>query len=375
MLNFFQKRHLFNILYSLENQKLPLDVFLSNYFRANKAIGAKDRRNICEAVYDIIRWRGLLDHYCPKPPSWEDRYTLYSQEDLSNIALREKIPSHIMVSFPKPLFQLIAASFGESRAIELCRISNTRAPTTVRVNALKISRENLFKKWSDLYPITLCPHSSYGIIFHQKINFFALQEFKDGLFEIQDEGSQLVAALIEAKSGDQVLDYCAGSGGKTLAFAPAMQNKGQIYLHDIRAPILKEAKKRLCRAGVQNAQILLPDDHKKSALKGRMDWVLADVPCSGTGTLRRNPDMKWKFDVSTFQGLVNEQRQIVKEALEFVHPKGRFVYATCSMLKEENEAQVKIFEREFELKLVKEPFQCFPEKDGKDGFFGAVFTR
>lgn len=377
MSQLFRESHLFKILDSFEGLlgNLPLDVFLSGYFRAHKAVGAKDRRFISEAVYSLVRWRGLLDHLSGTQPSWKKRYEIYQHHDLLTYLSQEKIPLHIRASFPKSLFQLIASSYGEEKALEFCIACNAPAPTTVRVNILKTTRESLLKKWEGIFSVSPCLHSPHGIIFHQKTNFFALPEFKEGLFEIQDEGSQLIAWLLQAKPGDQVLDFCAGSGGKTLAFAPSMEHRGQIYLHDIRSHALEEAKKRLRRAGIQNAQLLFHDDPKKNRLKQKMDWVLVDAPCSGTGTLRRNPDMKWKFDPSAFEHLVEEQRKIFAEALEFLHPKGKIVYATCSILPKENEEQIAFFQNHFRLSLVNEPFRSFPQKGGMDGFFGAVLQR
>lgn len=369
MMNPFQRRHLFSILSLFEEQGLPLDVFLSNYFRKHRAVGANDRRVICEAVYGLIRWRGLLDHLASPPLSWEKRFgtwgTIRPEEYIGN----QKIAPHLRVSFPKAYFQLFAEAYGEERALELCLASNTAAPTTVRVNPLKTTREALSEKWAKEYAVSLCRSSPLGVVFHKKINFFALPEFKEGCFEMQDEASQLVAALLEARPGEQILDYCAGSGGKTLAFAPSMQRSGQIYLHDVRPFALEEAKKRLRRAGVQNGQLLFHDDPKKGKLKGKMDAVLVDAPCSGSGTLRRNPDMKWKFDPSQLERLIAEQRQIFAEALEYLHPKGRIVYATCSILPQENQEQVAYFEKSFGLKQTKEPFCSFPQKGEMDGFF------
>jgi 16S rRNA C967 or C1407 C5-methylase (RsmB/RsmF family) len=183
----------------------------------------------------------------------------------------------------------------------------------------------------------------------------------------------MIADLVEAKSGQRGLDYCSGSGGKTLAIAPKMGGKGELYLHDIRAYSLKEAVLRLRRAGIQNAQILPPDHATLKKLPGKMDWVLIDAPCSGTGTLRRNPDMKWKIDKAMIDRLVEEQRTIVKDALKYVKPEGRLVYATCSILPEENEAQVEFFISQLGLKLEKEPLKLLPQANGPDGFFGAVF--
>jgi 16S rRNA C967 or C1407 C5-methylase (RsmB/RsmF family) len=208
----------------------------------------------------------------------------------------------------------------------------------------------------------------------QRSSLFALPEFKAGLFEVQDEASQIVAAQVNAFPGTHVLDYCCGAGGKALAIAPSMQGKGQMYLHDIRTQIFAEAKKRLKRAGIQNAQFILPNDKKKKFI-GKMDWVLADVPCSGSGTLRRNPDMKWRFQASDIEELVQKQREIFEKALSFVKHKGHIVYATCSILPEENEQQVDFFLKHFPVRLVKEPFQSFPRKGKMDGFYAATLQK
>lgn len=375
MANAFQKHHLFRILSLFEGETLPLDVFLSQYFRAHKAAGSKDRRIVCDAIYGMIRWRGLLDHLLPSPPTWDSRFSLFTSINPLDFLGKEEIPPHIRVSFPQEFFEMLRGAFGEKKAMELCEISNTSAPTTVRINSSKISREALFEKWKGVYSVSLSPISPQGIIFHKKINFFSLPEFKEGLFEIQDEGSQLIAALLEINPGQQILDFCAGSGGKTLAFAPKTKDRGQIYLHDIRPRALLEAKKRLKRAGVQNAQLLLHTDPHKEFLKGKMDWVLVDAPCSGSGTLRRNPDLKWKFSPALVERVAEEQRKILSEAFEFLAPNGRLVYATCSILPQENEEQVAFFEKNFPVVSIKAPFFSLPQKGGMDGFFGAVFRR
>lgn len=375
MINSFQKHHLFRILSHSELEEIPLDVFLARYFRAHKAAGANDRRLICETLYGLVRWRGLLDHLLREPPSWESRLALFSRIDPKNYHQDEKIPPHIRVSFPKEFYEILEGAYGEKRATELCLISNEAAPTTIRVNESKISREKLFERWKEQYPISLCRTAPYGITFHKRINFFTLPEFKEGLFEVQDEGSQLVASLVEVIPGQQVLDFCSGSGGKTLAFAPRTQNRGQIYLHDIRPRALMEAKKRLKRAGIQNAQPLSSLAPHKENLKGKMDWVLVDLPCSGSGTLRRNPDMKWKFNRSLVDRLVHEQREIFSQALEFLAPHGRLVYSTCSILPQENEEQVAFFESHFPVICDKPPFHTYPQKGGPDGFFAATFRK
>lgn len=368
----FRKHHLLKILEEGANGPRPLDAFLRDYFRSNKSIGSKDRQEICDTLYGMIRWRGLIDSQCDKPVSWEKRLESYLKFPVKAV---ETLPPHVQVSFPKFFFYKLVEAYGEERAKELCLESNRPAPTMVRVNTLKTTRAALFEKWKDEYQVSLCQVSDTGIIFHKKINFFALPEFKNGLFEIQDEGSQLVASHLKATKKDHVLDYCAGSGGKTLAFAPQMENQGQIYLYDIRPHALVEAKKRLKRAGVQNGQILDITKLKKRGLLERMDWILLDVPCSGTGTLRRNPDMKWKLSPEMIERLVSEQQKIFGEALKFLAPNGKIVYATCSILPEENEMQIKRFIKEYHLKLDAPFFQSFPKDGEMDGFFCAVLSQ
>ena len=172
-------------------------------------------------------------------------------------------------------------------------------------------------------------------------------------------------------AGRARLGFLCGLRRKNVAFAPGMQGKGQIYLHDIRPKALAEARQRLKRAGIQNAQTV-EDEKKLKLLKKKMDWVLVDAPCSGTGTLRRNPDMKWRFSEEGLKKLVGQQRMIFEKALSFLGPKGHIVYATCSVLAEENEEQTAHFQKTYGLKLVKE-FKRLPTEGGMDGFYGAVF--
>jgi 16S rRNA (cytosine967-C5)-methyltransferase len=367
----FREHHLFEILKLHDGRQMPIDALLSQYFRANKAVGSKDRRFISEAIYGMVRWRGLLDHMAEKP-TWEERFKVFLRRPPAEYRNEGEIPLHVRASFPKALFQLLVSHFGEERAFELCLICNAPAPTTIRVNRLKTTRDGLLERWKGLYDVSATKQSPDGIVFHKKVNFFGLPEFKEGLFEIQDEGSQLVAGLVEAKPGDEVLDFCAGAGGKSLAFAPAMQGKGQIYLHDIRKSALEEAKKRIRRAGIQNAQIVFPDDPKLNLLKGRMDWVLVDAPCTGLGTLRRNPDMKWKFTPDMVERIVAEQRAIFAQAATYLNPKGKIVYATCSILPDENESQLAYFKEQLG-KEERAVFSSSPTPGGMDGFFGVTF--
>lgn len=352
MIKPFREYHLDNFLTYWENQGGPLDAALATYFRSHKALGSKDRGEISEKVYSHVRWQLL--------PEGKDDPSL---------------PLHLRASAPLPLWEAFVRSYGEEKAFHLLLESNYPAPTTIRINPLKTTREALFEKWKNSYDISLTEHSPLGITFHKKIVFFSLSEFKEGLFEIQDEASQLVASEIDPKPGDHILDWCAGSGGKTLGFAFKTQGKGQIYLHDVRKGILYEAKKRVARAGIQNIQLLFADEEKKQEkLKRKMDWVLVDAPCTGTGTLRRNPDMKYRFDEKLLSHYVGEQRKIFEKALSFLKPGGKIVYATCSILKDENEQQLDHFLKTYPLKCVKDPFRSLPSRGGMDGMFAATLT-
>lgn len=370
----FREFHLLEILQAFERQTMPLDLFLSDYFREHKSIGSKDRQFIADNVYALIRWKGLLESKT-NSTNWSKCLHFFQSEQFKEAQKDTSLPAHTQVSFPKNLFDLIAASHGEKAALEICLVSNSAAPTTVRVNTMKITRDVLLENWKKTFEVIPAKQSPNGITFLKKINFFALDDFKNGLFEIQDENSQLLADLVEASPGDLVLDYCSGSGGKALAFAHKLQGKGQIYLHDVRPYILQMAKQRLKRAGIQNAQTVLAGDAKLQKLKKKMNWILVDAPCSGTGTLRRNPDMKWRFNEMTLKNLVGEQRSIFEKALSYLAPEGKIVYATCSILSDENERQVEHFIKTYNLELVQPYFQPLPTREGGDGFFGAILKK
>lgn len=357
-----------SLLQSYDDHDMPLDLCVHRYFVAHKALGSKDRAYVAETAYTLVRWRGLLDHVAEET-SWPGRYHALQSGDLEAAKNDMTIPQHIRLSFPKVLFDLLVADHGLENAVAICQASNTQAPTTIRANTLKISREELLARLETRFPVSPCQHASTGITFQGRINFSSLPEFKEGLFEVQDEGSQLVAATVAAKPQQHVLDYCAGAGGKALAIAPSLQGTGQIYLHDIRIAALHQARERLRRAGITNVQICGPGSGNLRRLKGKMDWVLVDAPCTGTGTLRRNPDMKWKFSTELLSRLQNEQRNIFSEALSFLKPGGTIVYATCSILTEENQQQLDYFVKTHELHPRIAPFQSFPTPNGMDGFF------
>lgn len=371
----FRQHHLFAFLEAYDLDTRPLDACLHAYFRHHKALGSKDRAFIAETVFALIRWLALLDYLCDKPLSWQKRVEILKSLDVEQALKREDIPLHVRLSCPKGLFDRLVGEYGLEKGAEICRVNNTPAPTTIRVNTLKTSREKLLEKWKGRYTIRPTDVSALGITFVTRTNFFEIPEFKEGFFEVQDEGSQLLAALVTPKPGDLVMDYCSGSGGKTLAFAPQLQGSGQIYLHDIRPHALQEARIRLRRAGIQNAQVILPDSPQLAKLKKKMQWVLVDAPCSGTGTLRRNPDMKWKLDDETVVRLVGQQRTIFEKALSYMHPEGRIVYSTCSLFHDENQGQMEHFIRTYGLCVEGQPFQSLPTLGGMDGFFGVVLKR
>ncbi len=366
----FREFHLTQLFNEYKEKNLPLDLVVHQYFKGHKALGPKDRAFIADAIFNIVKWKGLLDYLKIDDPL--EGMVFLGSEKFAQALENPEIPPYVKGSCSQVLFNLLAESYGEPKAFELCQIFNTKAPVTIRVNTLKIPRDELLERWKNLYEIEPTQHSPDGIVFKNKIHFSSMPEYVQGLFEVQDEGSQLVANLMQVQPGQQVLDFCAGSGGKTLAFAPRMENKGQIFLHEVRGAILGEAKKRLNRAGIQNVQVASHDDPKWKKLKKKMDWILVDAPCSGTGTLRRNPDMKWNFNEAYFQKFQGLQRTIFEKALSFLKPGGTIVYATCSILPQENEQQVEHFIKTYNLKLVGEPLKILPTHGGMDGFFGAV---
>jgi 16S rRNA (cytosine967-C5)-methyltransferase len=371
----FRDSHILKACTSYEVQNLPIDRHLSAYFSQNKSIGSKDRAYISQAIYTIMRWKALFD-FISKKSSYESRLEMFVTIEPQLHVKNELIPKHIRLSTPLFLYTLLEEQYGEEEAERICLAINTQAPITIRTNTLKISRDKLFYFLSPLYPCSLCEHSSTGITFENRVNFLSLYEFQEGFFEVQDEGSQLLAQEIHATAKDWVLDFCAGSGGKTLAVAPSMEGKGQLFLHDIRSNCLIEAKKRLKRAGIENFQLISYEDHsKKRRLKRKMDWVLVDAPCSGTGTLRRNCDFKWRYTQEMLDSLVEEQRMIFEEALAFLKDSGTIVYATCSLLQEENESQVNYFLEKHGLELVKPLFKSALEEGKMDSFFAASFKK
>ncbi len=366
----FRDHHLIVFLKQWLGSRAPLDQSWGDYLRSHKSIGANDRRTMGNTLFGMVRWKSLLDLFCPSDDPME-RLSTYRGLSIERCQQDTSLPEDVRLGLPPFLYERFKTIFGAEKTAELGQILNTEAPVTIRANLLKTTREELFAPFSEWNP-QACTHSSVGIQVSGRPPLFTLPAFRDGLFEVQDEGSQIIADWVDPRPGQQVLDFCSGSGGKTLAFAHKMKGRGQIFLHDIRPSILLEAKRRLKRAGIQNAQCA---EKLADKLKGTFDWVLADVPCSGSGTLRRNPDAKWGIDEAMVSRLIAEQRSIVSEVVQYLRPKGHLVYATCSVLPEENQSQVDFFLKTHPLELVKEPLTLLPQQGGMDGFFVALFRK
>lgn len=376
-------RHVENALGMFEKMRksetpyLPLDLFLRRYFQAHKFLNEKDRAWVAEKTYELYRWRGLLDNVATPPHNWVTRMrTFFVNDRWRSHTTNPKLPHHVRCSFSEEMFSKIEQNLGTKAAREVCDIMNEPPVTFLRVNTAKISRDKVFSYLAARdVPVEKTLNSKIGLMLASKQKLLALPEYKMGYFEIQDESSHLIAQQVDAKPGELVMDYCAGSGGKTLALAPPMQNKGMVFLYDNRDQKLYEGKKRMRNAGIKNYMILPPAHPLMPKLRAKMDWVLVDAPCSQSGALRRNPDMKWTFSEERLDRWVAQQREIFEEALKYVKDGGKIVYATCSVLDEENAQQVRYFCEKFGLYLSHQPLHALPQSRGMDGFFCATMER
>lgn len=309
----------------------------------------------------------------------------------------ESAASHIRLNVPEWIAPMLESILGERFEVEMLAM-NQRATTDIRVNSLKatpqmlgqlLTEQNMAYSASNLVPL--------GLVFDQRVALFNLACFKQGWFEIQDQGSQMLALATGAKAGDKVVDFCAGAGGKTLAMAAMMQNKGTLYACDVHSKRLEQLHKRCKRAGAHNVRIhQLSSEHDKWVKQHvvQADVVLIDAPCSGTGTWRRNPDSRWNLSPQDLQNLIKLQQSILCSAARLVKPGGRLLYATCSLLSEENEAQVEQFLTENDqfaratvgnhqlfqknvdkMELSASSIRTYPAMTGCDGFFACALQR
>jgi 16S rRNA (cytosine967-C5)-methyltransferase len=396
------------LLEEILKSKAPADRLIGDYFRARRYIGAKDRGAIATDTYSVLRlyerltWRlagrgqpvtarllylDYLTHegnqemqtvmhwwngaqYAPQPlDDNESRY--HNGFDLP-------LTPHAEYALPEWLYQAFTTTYGHD-APQLMQALQQQAPLDLRVNTLKTSRDKaLAILAASEITATPLPHSENALRITSRAPIFGLKAFQDGWFEVQDAASQVMSNLVAAKAGEHILDFCAGAGGKTLAIAAAMQNKGQIIALDIAAGKLKELKKRAKRAGVENTQthaISGLDDAYFRRLKANMDAVLVDAPCSGTGTLRRSPDITLRLTPARVAELITLQRTILEKAATCVKPKGRLIYVTCSLLAEENTEQVEWFIKNFPEFSLKESRLLTPNNNQTDGLFGAVLIK
>uniref|UniRef100_A0A7S2VFP2 SAM-dependent MTase RsmB/NOP-type domain-containing protein n=1 Tax=Zooxanthella nutricula TaxID=1333877 RepID=A0A7S2VFP2_9DINO len=382
-MNATRVRHLENALGLFDQMRrgetpyLPLDLFLRRYFQAHRFLDGTDRAWVAEKTYELHRWRGLLDHVTTPPHSWVNRMrTFFLSDRWRSQTQNPNLPHHVRCSFPKDLFSRFEASLGTKAALDVCGVLNEPAMTCLRVNTLKMSRDKVFSfLTARAVPVEKTLTSKVGLVLASKQKLLELPEYKLGYFEIQDESSQLIASQVDAKPGELVMDYCAGSGGKALCIAPPMLNQGHVWMHDPRDMKLFEAKRRMRKAGIRNYTLLPPAHPLLPKLRTKMDWVLVDAPCSQTGALRRNPDMKWAYTDERLWQWVSLQREIFEAGLKYLKDGGKIVYATCSTLDEENSQQVRFFCEKFGLYLSRPPLHALPQSRGMDGFFCATMER
>jgi 16S rRNA (cytosine967-C5)-methyltransferase len=301
----------------------------------------------------------------------------------------------IEYSFPDWMAQKLIEQYGENEVDKICASLNEQAPLTLRVNMLKTTVEQcqaeLSKQGVETTKTSLSP---FGLNLSKRINVFSLSIFRDGWFEVQDEGSQLLPFLIDPKPNAKLLDVCAGAGGKTLEFAALMKNRGEIFATDINSYRLEELRKRMKRAGAQNVRVqeIQAIEDLNEQYSNFFDIVFIDAPCSGLGTIRRNPGMKWMVTEQTVDEVSDKQRSILHSSGSLVKPGGKIVYATCTLLRQENEGVVEEFMvRNPEFKLVEVNglldkwnngfvtagsfFKLLPHIHGTDGFFCAVLEK
>lgn len=393
----------------------PADSTLSRFFRDNPKLGSRERGAVAEAVYGLLRNKSVFTHFAESGygPAMR-RLALLGLSDAVGIDSisgltdeeaawlqrvtgfdRNSLPARLRANLPDWLYERLLARHGEAETLVLADSLNTPAPLDLRVNTLKTSREDAIAALA-VAPIVgePTPFSPWGIRLVRKPVLQNLPLFKDGSIEVQDEGSQILALVVGARRGEMVVDFCAGAGGKTLALGAAMRNTGRLYAFDVSEKRLAKMKPRVARSGLSNVhpvQIAHENDAKVKRLAGKIDRVLVDAPCSGLGTLRRNPDVKWRQNPAGILEMNALQSAILAGAARLVKTGGRLVYATCSILEEENEAIVQGFlaaHPDFRLVPMKDIMEenkiplemgdylkLLPHVHHTDGFFAAALQR
>lgn len=414
------------ILDSAHAARVPLDKCVGDYMRNRRYIGSKDRREIAERIYNItratarIQWHleqmkqdhttrnriiiwlaigeqcdaaridDLFDDTQYAPNSLTDDETKLTHMLAGQTLEHSDMPEDVMVECPPEYTEALRRYFGDDFQVEM-RAMLGSAPLDLRVNHFIKSKEDVIAALDkDGVSVTETQFAPHGLRCKNKAYLSKTKAFNKGWVEIQDEGSQLIAHICDAKPGAQVLDFCAGGGGKTLALAAAMERKGRIVAADNDTRRLENGRSRYKKAGIADIveiRSLEDERHRKwlKRQKGTFDIVLTDVPCSGTGTWRRNPDMRWRNLGPTLDDILQMQIDILDKAAKAVKPGGRLVYATCSLLPAENEEQIKNFLTRHPLFSVKNideklglgtPYlRLTPHRHNTDGFFAAILEK
>jgi 16S rRNA (cytosine967-C5)-methyltransferase len=396
----------------------PADRVVSDFFRQNRTLGMRERHTLAETTYTVLRQRLLYQHLAQSGRGEMERRLVLLGWQGNAAFLRaalvegeaqwlEKIEAVDRAALPERLRHNLPEWLAERLKTEvaddfwpLVDALNDNAPLDLRVNTFKAKREQVMAEFTaagiEVKPTAFSP---WGLRAEGKPALHKLDVFMRGDVEVQDEGSQLLALLTDAKRGEMVVDFCAGAGGKTLALGASMRNTGRLYAFDTSGHRLAALKPRLARSGLSNVhpvQIAHERDDRIKRLAGKIDRVLVDAPCSGLGTLRRNPDMKWRQSPEAVDELRVKQAAILNSAARLAKSGGRLVYATCSLLGAENEAIADAFcaehSREFKRipaeqvlaaahaaqsdSLVHGPnLRLWPHRHGTDGFFAAVWQR
>lgn len=374
------------------------DKAVEQVLRQNSRWGSRDRRFIAETVYEMIRWWRFLLAVCAleKPRSISDYYLLFAaQQVLDQVELPDwdefkNIPAQAFLtqveklkpirkyreSVPDWLDELGCSELGETVWTNELSALNQEAKVVLRVNELKTSRIQLQRLLAEQQVDTsVMQDYPQALILQKRQQLQQLAEYKQGLFEIQDASSQLVAPFLEVEEGMKVIDACAGAGGKSLHIAACMKNKGTLISMDVEERKLVELNKRAERAGISIVQTQIIHNNTLKKYTGWADRLLLDVPCSGLGVLRRNPDAKWKLNPDFIHTIKQTQLEILSNYSVMLKKGGLLVYATCSILPGENQEQVKKF-----LQLKGNDFECIEDKkilpsDGFDGFYMAKLKR
>ncbi|MBA3771874.1 MAG: RsmB/NOP family class I SAM-dependent RNA methyltransferase [Ramlibacter sp.] len=343
----------------------PADAVVSRYFRDNRSLGPRERATLAETVFNVLRKKLLFDHLSPSGSGPKERRMailgFHGPRDFLKSALSEQEkrwldqcdsinPADLLErhrhNLPEWLVQPLKEQLG-AEFMALAESLNQPAPLDLRVNMLNDKRPDIQKEL-ELAGIASksTPFSPWGLRLDSKPALTKVGVFSRGAVEVQDEGSQLLALLLDAKRGEMVVDFCAGAGGKTLAIGASMRSTGRLYAFDTSAYRLDALKPRLARSKLSNvhrAAIAHERDERIKRLAGKIDRVIVDAPCSGLGTLRRNPDLKWRQSPQSVQEMSAKQAVILQSASRLLKPGGRLVYATCSVLLAENEEIARLF--------------------------------